>query len=307
MRARIALSVAALTLTASGKVRAEDAFALQTFEPAPAGDHFFSRPDAATDGHLRLHAGLLANYAHRPLHVTQTSTNDGVDNGELVRHQLYLNLDVSFVLFHRLLLHVDLPFAVLQSGDTADSMAGMPSASSGKLADLRLGARYAFYGNKLAPLSLAVAADVWLPTGSAANYTGDGGVRFNPKAIASGRVDLSNQHFVYAVDAGFLLRPSHEAASTSVGSAMTFGAAAAILLAQDTVQIGPEVYGRSQFDGWDTTPIEAMLGSRLRLGEFAVSLAVGTSFTKAVGAAPFRGILGLAWSPQLFQTTTAGP
>jgi len=258
MKSRVAFALAALALSASGGARAEDAFALQTFEPAPAGDHFIGAPDAAVGGHLRPHASLLANYAYRPLRLMQTSTNDGVDNGELVRHQLYLNLDLSFVLFHRLLLDIDLPFAAFQSGDSADSMAGMPTASNGKLADLRLGGRFALLGTTDSPLSLAVAADVWLPTGSASDYTGDNGVRFNPKAIASGRVEISERHFVYAVNAGFLMRPSHDVASTKVGSAMTFGAGAAILLAQDTVQIGFEVYGHSQYDGWGTTPIESM-------------------------------------------------
>jgi hypothetical protein len=87
---------------------------------------------------------------------------------------------------------------------------------------------------------------------------------------------------------------------------MTFGAGAAILLAQDTVQIGPEVYGHSQYDGWGTTPIESMLGGRVHFGDFSLSMAVGTAFTNAVGAAPFRGIVGLAWSPHIFATESVG-
>jgi NADH-quinone oxidoreductase subunit H len=56
--------------------------ALNQFDPAPAGDRFFSVPSPHAEGHLVPRAVALIDYAHEPLVVT-----DGVNSGAIVAAQ----------------------------------------------------------------------------------------------------------------------------------------------------------------------------------------------------------------------------
>src|SRR4029079_584538 len=118
------------------------------------------------------------------------------EKADVVRSQLYLHAGAAYPITDFLHAHANVPFAVFQKGDTAASPKG------GKLGDIRLGLR----ANVMNPSSEAFAfgpgVDLWLPTGSEDNLTGDGKVRVNPKLGVSGRAGA----FVYAANVGYLVR-----------------------------------------------------------------------------------------------------
>jgi outer membrane protein OmpA-like peptidoglycan-associated protein len=279
-------------------------FALQQFEPAPAGDRFFSVNDATVLGHTKGFVTLLGNYALRPLKLRDTTTSE--DKGYITSTQLYLHLDASFSLMNRILLNVDVPFAVAQSGDSISAPGGadVPSPKSGKLADLRLGLRINLVGTQKDPFAVGIQGDVWLPTGDKDNLTSDGKARVQPKLVISGNAG----GFIYAVNGGFLIRSHQDLGTPEVGNAITFGAAVGVLAMDNKLQIGPEIYGNtvlpadgsdSPFLGTHSSPIEAILGAKLRLGDLVLGAGAGPGLTKTPGTPALRALLSVGLVPTI--------
>ncbi len=111
-RSAMIVAMAAAMLVPATAARAQQTrnIALPRFEPAPAGDLFFGVPSPATPGMAVLRGGVLLDYAHNPLILTDE--NDKTV-GHVVEHQLLLHLNVALVLFERLQVSADLPFAVV--------------------------------------------------------------------------------------------------------------------------------------------------------------------------------------------------
>jgi hypothetical protein len=92
---------------------------------------------------------LTVSYANRPVRLVDEATGRTVSGGEVVRDQLYLDLDASLALFDRVKLGVGLPFAAAQSGDA--TYRGSRSLQGAGLADMRVGARVALLGARAPP------------------------------------------------------------------------------------------------------------------------------------------------------------
>jgi OOP family OmpA-OmpF porin len=297
-----AISFAA-ALGFAGSAGAEElGFALQLVDPAPAGDTFFAVPDAAVDGRGTLRAGLLGSYAWQPLRLVDKATKEDIPNGGLVQNQVYMHLGVSLALWDRLLLEGDLPLASYQNGQKP--FAALPAVGGTSFSDLRLGARLAFAGGPRDAVSFAFAADVFAPMGERSLYATDGQVRVHPRLVASGRI---RDRFAWALDAGYLWRKNRDLGFAAVGHAATFGAAAALLLADGALQLGPELYGRaglpfrSDLTGATVrsdAPLELMLGGKVRLGSLLLGLGGGAALTRGAGAGRARALATLAYAPQ---------
>lgn len=281
-------------------------FALQQFDPAPVGDHFFQVNDAAVRGHMRPAIQLLGNYALRPLKLRDSAAD--TDKGYVTETQLYAHIGASLTLYKQALVHVDIPIAIAQSGDNLGS-SGVSTPSGGKLADVRLGGRFAFFGTPKDPASLALGLDVWLPTGSTDNLTGDGKPRFQPKLLFSGQSGM----FVYAANTGVLVRGIfRDLGNAEVGTAFTFAAAAGVRVADDKLQVGPELYGNTVFGqkndlgatsdtpafGVHSTPLELLIGAKVFAGDFVFGAGAGPGLSKAPGTPVLRGVLSAAWVPR---------
>ncbi|HEX4473609.1 MAG TPA: hypothetical protein VH142_00955, partial [Polyangiaceae bacterium] len=178
-RPRLARSLAAMAFvaltTAPSQASAQTSlaqaypqgFALNVFDPAPAGDRFFAVPDASsfTDGRLRL--ALIGDYVYGTS-VERTDDVTGTQRA-IVSKQLYLHAAAAYPITSWLHANADLPFAAVQKGD-----AGANAPSSGKFGDLRLGARANVISSKTEAFALGPGVDVYVPTGSPDNLTSDG-------------------------------------------------------------------------------------------------------------------------------------
>ncbi len=269
-----------------------EGFSLLRFEPAPAGDRFFVVNDAsASDVPEIVRAMVLGHYTLKPTLVRVDA--DTGERREIVSSQLYTHLDLSLVPVKFLLFNVDAPIAVVQNGE------GPAAPDSPAFGDIRVGARARVVGAEHAPFSFAPGVDVWLPTGSEDNLTGDGSFRVQPKLIASGRAGS----FIYAVNGGFLLREYLDTGSLEVGNSLTYGVAAGVLLVDDKLQLGGELHGagfvaskRDDNFASSNSPLEALFGLKFRAGDMQLGAGIGPGLADAPGTAP-RVVASIAYAP----------
>src|SRR5262249_42629097 len=146
-----------LTLASASWGQTAGGFALNRFEPAPAGDVFFGVPSPAAPGHLAPAAYVMFDYSHRPIRFTSGEGAGAANEVAVVSSQAFLRLDASLALWDGLLLSVDVPLAVAQGGDDP-GLPGtqFPELTAPVLGDLRLGARIRLLGQDAGPIQLGV-------------------------------------------------------------------------------------------------------------------------------------------------------
>ncbi|WP_437876722.1 OmpA family protein [Sorangium sp. So ce513] len=299
-----ALAAALCLLGAADRAEAQEparpeGFALDRFQPAPAGDRMFGVQSAYTAGDTSPHIMILGDYAQDPLVLRRESGNEELDVGKVVGSQLLLHLNASLSLWKHLTVNVDLPIA-LQSGDGgAASGAVLAPPTSSALGDLRLGARATLYGGYHDPFQIAIAGHVFLPTGSPEAYSGDGTVRGGPQLVLGGHLDRA----VWSLAAGPEFRSSRPFANVEQGMMVHWGAGVGLLLDDERrLQIGPEITGAITVSDVQqrTTNLEALLGGRYRFADdFEAGLGVGPGLTAGVGTPSFRAVALIAYTPEV--------
>ncbi len=270
---------------------------LERFHPAPAGDAMFGVASPSAGGHLVPRAAVIVDYASRPLAI-----QDGSKRYSIVSDQLFLHLDVSLSLWDRLLISVDMPFALAQGGDSP-TVAGVPFASpkSAQAGDLRLGARARILGGFWDPFQLGVGGYVYVPTAPSASYAGDGAVRGEPQLLIGGRF----QHFVYSASLGTTLRASTHPSSFDAG------AGAAVILGDNFVQLGPELTVSTPFSKdvlartnettitvASQTSAELLLGAKVRvLRSLVLGAGAGPGLTQGWGTPVLFAVGSVGYEP----------
>jgi OOP family OmpA-OmpF porin len=284
------------------------ALALDRFNPAPAGDRMLGVQSPYVAGDLTPHFSILADYAHNPLVLKATGSNANL--GAVVSDQLFMHLNATLAIKHRLLVNLELPIALLQAG-ASPSGGGLSftSPSSAEVGDLRAGLRVRLLGDYWDPLQLAIGGYVWFPTGSSANgsFVGEGSVRGLPQVIVGGRV---GERIVWAFDIGPDLRGSHVfggASGVPQGTMVRFDGGLGFLLDDArTFQIGPEIQASFQVQNRNdipverTTNLEVMLGARYRvMHDFEAGIGVGPGITSGIGTPDLRLVGMVSYSPEM--------
>jgi len=286
---------ACLAHAGSASAQSQERFALDQFDPAPAGDRFFGVQGGDPGGHVNPRVMLLGEYAYRPLVLYR---NDGGERvASVVSDQLFAHLSVGLGLWQDLSVSADLPVALVTAGDSP-SAGGLAfsSPSGAALGDLRLAARYRLLGTATGAAQLSLAASLWLPTGDRDKFAGDGAVRGLPSLVLNGETG----GFVYALNAGINLRSQRSFASVRLGTQLSFGGGAALLLADRKLQIGPELYGstvtRAAFER-DDTNLEALLGAKYRVSDWVLGAGAGPGFARGIGTPTARVVASVTWAP----------
>jgi OmpA-OmpF porin, OOP family len=290
--------VACPTRDARAQAKVEG-FALNQFEPAPAGDAFFGVPSAGVGGHLVPRAMVMFDYAHRPLRFN-------TDTGEtpIVASQGFLRIDASLALWDRVQISVDMPFAIVQSGqDPQIPGVDFHPPSSAAVGDLRFGLRGRIAGGDRDPIQIGIGSYLFLPTGSTEGYAGEGAARGVFQALLGGRVG-SDVGFVWSAAGGVELRGG------SRPHQLVFGGGAGLMIGGDLLQIGPELYGSTDLGGepltagtsgitaTSQTHLELLGGVKLRvLGGLVFGAAAGPGLSSAAGTPEFRAIGTIGWAP----------
>jgi OmpA-OmpF porin, OOP family len=239
---------------------------------------------------------LLGEYAYRPLVLYR---NDGDDRiGNVVSDQMFLHLGVALGLWERLSINVDLPIAVVnEGGSPANGGTTFASPSGASLGDLRLGARLRFVGEPDSAVQLGVTGYLWLPTGDQDSFAGDGKVRGLPGLVLNGEIG----NFIYAANAGFVLRAERQFAATKLGSQVAYAVGVGLLAVDKKLQIGPEAYGTTTLENAferDTTNLEAILGLKYQAGPMVLGAGAGPGITRGLGTPTLRAVASIAYAPR---------
>jgi OOP family OmpA-OmpF porin len=292
------LAFAAATLlasTASAQPRGATG-SLERFQPSDAGDAMFGVPSPAIGGHLVPRAFALFDFGYRPLSVQEGNTRRVI-----VSHQLFLHLNASFALFDRILVSADMPFALAQGGDSP-TLAGsrFPSPDKAQVGDLRLGARVRIYGDYWDPFQIGVGGYIHTPTAPARSYAGDGAVRGVPLLLVGGRL----KYFVYSFSAGTTIRAGARPHTFDLRTG------AAVVLADERVQLGPEVSIAAPFSKEVLTtetaritvasPVaaELLLGAKFRpVRPLVLGVAAGPGLTNGWGTPVFSAVGSIGYDP----------
>lgn len=271
--------------------------ALERFHPAPAGDRMFGVQSPTVDGHLDVNAMLLFDYAHNPLVLRQTTDDD--DLGSVVSNQLFAHANGSIALWNRLNLNLDVPVALVQSGD--DPAAGAVQASSPDsvdLGDIRLGARVGLLGRRDDLFQLGFATYVWVPTGTG-DFVGSDKVRALPEVIAGGRYD----RLLWTAAVGTEIQSSQDVLGEKQGTSLRGGAGVGyVLLPDERLQVGAEATVSTVLEDPSeyNTNAEILFDGRYRLFDgLEAGVGIGPGLTSGVGTPDFRAVAMITYHAQI--------
>lgn len=269
-------------------------FALDRFDPSDRGSEWFVADSLDLLGHLRPAVGVVGSWAYKPLVAYD---GNHVEQAALIENQLFLHPGASLVLWNRLRGAISLPLAPYQDGTRFVAGTTVYAPPSGAVGDLRLSSDVRLFGEHLGPLTTAIGAAVYLPTGSRDDYTSDGTVRVTPRVSVAG--DLSV--FTYAARFGFAYRSLDERFDANpLGSEVTGSLAAGARVADPNLVVGPELFGSTIVDAFlerRGTQLEWLLGLHYTKSELRFGGGVGTGLTRGWGTPALRAFLGVEWTP----------
>jgi len=296
----VATAVAmAFTTPSSAQETESPGIALNQYQPPVAGDAFLSVPAPWVGGHLVPRGMITFDYGKDPLVLVD---EDDETVATIVSGQAYLHLGASFALWDRLLVALDFPLAVAQTGDDpAVGGAVLASPDGAEPGDLRIGLRGRIFGEYRDPFQIGVGGYLFVPTGPDNSFAGEGSAYGQPHLLLGGRLP----HFVWSLSAGSIVRGSDNPHT------FNYSAAVGVTLLDDRLLVGPELFGSVDMAEkdllYDDLPIERrgsanaewLLGGQYRIWEGLVAgLGAGTGLTKGVGTPAFRVVARLAWSPE---------
>jgi outer membrane protein OmpA-like peptidoglycan-associated protein len=276
-----------------------EGFSLNRFDPSERGSEWFVLDSLDLRGKNRIAVGVVGDWSHKPLVLYAP---DGSESKRLVGDQLFLNAGGSVILFDRLRLALNVPVAIYQRAEegTLDGITYSPSGKA-SFGDVRVGADVRLLGSYGDPVTLAAGVQVYLPTGSRTDYTGDGKVRVAPRVLGAG--DLGP--LTYAGRLGFQYRPQDgKYATGDIGSEVQFAAAVGLRMADKKLVVGPEFYGSTVVSSSDavfkklSTPVELIVGGHYTFANmFRAGLGVGPGLTRAFGTPQVRVLASLEYVP----------
>jgi outer membrane protein OmpA-like peptidoglycan-associated protein len=290
-------AMAAALAAAPGAANAQG-LALDRFDPAPAGDRMFGVQSPFVAGHLTPHFMLEADYARKPLVIASLKTGDQL--GSVVRDQFFLHVGGGLALWNRLYVHVDVPVALAQGGDSPSGTgSAFASPDKAQMGDLRLGARVRLFGEYDDPFQIGLSGKLWFPTGPSGAFVGTGGVRGLPELVLGGRVV---DRIVWSAAAGPQIAGSTNYAGIDQGSMWNWGLGAGVQLLDDRhLQLGAEMYGALTFKDVQkrTTNAELVFTGRYRIiDDVEIGAGVGPGLTSGMGTPAVRVVAMVAYTPE---------
>lgn len=273
-------------------------FAANRFEPSERGSEWFTTDTLdIRDAHLAL--GVVMDYARRPLVLR---SDEGTRLASVVQDHFNAHLGASATVLDRLRLGFSVPITFYQDGNNGSDPAfpavryAAPSQEQ-TLGDMRLDADVRLVGQYGDAFTAAAGLQLFLPTGSRDNYTGDETFRVQPRVQVAG--DLGP--VVYAARAGVMLRPHDSSFGlVTLGSELTGGASLGFRVLDRNLVVGPEVSASTLFSNAferSATPVEALIGAHYTSGDARFGLGGGTRLTSGYGAANVRLLASLEWVP----------
>jgi hypothetical protein len=294
----IVVTCALVATPALAQSTASTGFAVNRFEPAGGGSDWFSLESLDFRGHLRPSAGLVADLAIDPVVIYDAN---GRRVTSLVSQQGTAHADLALVLWGRLRLDLNVPAVFWREGSSG-AVNGVTYASptSEPLGDVRASADVRLFGQPDDGITMAVGAQVFLPTGHESAFTSDGAARVWPHLLAAGVAGP----IVWAARLGYHLRPTYKCTcSLAPGNEITGGLAVGIRPVP-TMLVGAELYASSAasaggFAKPRTSPMEALLGIHTAVArDWTIGAGVAPG-TEGAGSPSWRFVFGLQYYPAI--------
>jgi outer membrane protein OmpA-like peptidoglycan-associated protein len=306
LRALTCLTLGSMTAAAVGAwsepadAQTATGFALNRYEPAETGSEWFANDTLDIRGNWRPALGVVADYGYKPYVLVNP---DGSENTSIVTDQFFLHVGGSLVLLDRLRLGASLPIAVAQEGSATGGLVNgqrIVDTGGAGVGDLRLAADLRVVGHYGDPFTLGFGGRVWVPTGDAQAFLGDGEVRVGPHVAIAGDVGA----LAYAASVGVIYRGNDQPfAGHATGSEADFGLAVGVRAVDKKLLIGPELSGSTIISDSDaifggrTTPLALLGSAHYSAGDFRFGLGAGPGLSHAAGTAAFRGLLSVEYAP----------
>jgi OOP family OmpA-OmpF porin len=299
------LLFASSLLTASlffeADANARDGFAINRFEPAERGSSWFVLDSLDIHGSTRPAVGLTLDYQNQPLAIYDSA---GDVRNVIVGHVLTTHVGANITMWNRLRIGVNLPLVLYTEGEggTLRNITYDRPKNEQAIGDLRFGADARLFGEAAGPITAALGARLWVPTGDPASYTGDGGIRVGPRLSVAGTVSS----FVYGASTGIAFRNPKVSsfADSPIDHDFVFALSAGAQLADGKITVGPELYGTTTLDGsafkTRTTPLEILLGTHVALGSgLRAGVGAGTGLVAGFGAPQLRLLGSIEWAQEV--------
>ncbi|WP_245678136.1 OmpA family protein [Chondromyces crocatus] len=278
------MAACAAAMLGGATAHGQESTALDRFDPAPAGDAFFTVPSAGVPGHLQAAGAAAISYAHQPLSLRRESDEEALS---WVSRQLVLHALASVELFERVKVDLDLPL-LLEQGGTSGELGGrsVVAPSGASVGDLRVGARVALLAQEGGYPAAALRLSVWLPTAGGRAFAGADSARFAPALVVGG----DHTRWLWSVTVGGRLSPRSE---NSLTGSETFGGAAAALRFGG-LQVGPEILVAASTGSLADGQVrqgfsaEALLGARYTVGPVTFGAGGGPGLGRTPGTPAFR-------------------
>ena len=276
---------------------------LNQFHPSQTVEDGFalSRPDDL--GHLRFGAQLHLDYANDPLVYESDLGDASSESQHIVRHQLTGTLGLSLGVLDRLVIYAGLPINLVMSGDDTMLPMGVAATDGAGLGDAYLGARIRLFGEWNDAIALALQITATFPSGGGV-YRGDETLTLHPQLLFEAR---AADKVRLTVNVGARLGEDQTLlGDVRVGDALTFGLGVTASLVgtytrpdQTRVDLHAQVFGSSffgDFFGGEETPLEALAGLKLHLGNgLVIGAAGGAGIHRSFGTPDARAVLNLGW------------
>lgn len=312
----LALSVlCCITGLASAQVAPTDSFSVHRFTPAPGSENYLSVDGSVTPGHMAISAGLLLDYAHRPLSLYEV-TGSGPDDYELgdakdIVSMLFTgHLMGAITISDRIQIGLNLPL-VYTSGESWNATRPgsgpivIQGGSAFAIGDPRLSAKINIIGQGANGFNLGASAFFTAPLGQAMaedRFVGDGGITTGIQVIPEFRQDM----FRFAANIGAAYRGTQTLLSTEAGSELTYGVAGSVA-ATPLLNVMLEIAGSSRLSSQvDENPMEARIAGQLRQGDLVFTLGGGAGVVAGIGVPVFRVLGGASWAPQALDSDRDG-
>ena len=274
-------------------------FFIDRFDVSERGSDWFVGDSLDLRGKFRPSLGFVLDYAHKPLVLYG---EDGKALGTIVSDQLFAHVGASAVIVDRLRLGLNIPIALLNQGGSVPWLDRTVAAESGAaLGDMRFSLDLRLFGKYGSPITMALGAQLYVPTGKRTAFTGDGAFRVSPHLSAAGRIAL----FAYSLRVALNYRAQNDIiTSVPTGTELQFAASAGLSLARHRVVLGPELWGSTvvshgaAFDK-ETTPFELLFGAHYRPKDFRVGVGIGPGLTRGIGTPELRVVAMFEWSPSV--------
>jgi outer membrane protein OmpA-like peptidoglycan-associated protein len=192
-----------------------------------------------------------------------------------------------------------LPIALLNNGTSGTAAGYQVTAPTGvAVGDLRFGVDLRLFGTFGDPLTAAIGAQVFVPTGNQANFTGDEKVRLLPRLSLAGSAGALTYAGLFgvqyrALDAGFV--------GKETGTEINAGISMGIRALDGRLVVGPELFGSTVVSSAvkaplpSKSPLELLVGVHYLVGQVRFGVGAGPGLTRGIGVPMVRGVASIEW------------